>query len=118
MSDDTRGPGPPPGAPTTPSGAPRKPGLIRSLAHRLAGERLTLPVEGRLAPFEGATGWLNSPPLTPEGLRGRVVLVDFWTYTCVNWLRTLPYVRAWATKYANNGLTVVGVHTPEFDFER
>ena len=65
----------------------------------------------------GATGWLNSPPLTPEGLRGRVVLVDFWTYTCVNWLRTLPYVRAWAAKYAEQGLTVIGVHTPEFDFE-
>jgi thiol-disulfide isomerase/thioredoxin len=56
--------------------------------------------------------------LTPEGLRGRVVLVDFWTYTCVNWLRTLPYVRAWAAKYADAGLTVVGVHTPEFGFER
>src|SRR5262245_9247190 len=114
MSDDTRGPAS--GAATTP-GPPRKPGLIRSLAHRLAGERLALPVEGRLASFEGATGWLNSGPLTPEGLRGRVVLVDFWTYTCVNWLRTLPYVRAWATKYAAAGLTVVGVHTPEFGFE-
>ena len=95
-----------------------RPGLIRSLAHRLAGEQLALPVEGRLAPFSGATGWLNSEPLTPEGLRGRVVLVDFWTYTCVNWLRTLPYVRAWAAKYADAGLTVVGVHTPEFGFER
>jgi thiol-disulfide isomerase/thioredoxin len=57
-----------------------------------------------------------SAPLTPEGLRGRVVLVDFWTYTCVNWLHTLPYVRAWAAKNADAGLTVVGVHTPEFDF--
>src|SRR5262249_942226 len=94
-----------------------KRGLIRSLAHRLAGERLALPVEGELASFAGATGWLNSAPLTPEGLRGRVVLVDFWTYTCVNWLRTLPYVRAWAAKYADAGLTVVGVHTPEFGFE-
>ena len=94
-----------------------RPGLIRSIAHRLAGERLALPVEGRLASFDGATGWLNSEPLTPEGLRGRVVLVDFWTYTCVNWLRTLPYVRAWAAKYADAGLTVVGVHTPEFGFE-
>ena len=95
-----------------------RPGLIRSIAHRLAGEPLALPVEGRLASFDGATGWLNSDPLTPEGLRGRVVLVDFWTYTCVNWLRTLPYVRAWAAKYADAGLTVVGVHTPEFGFER
>ena len=93
-------------------------GLIRSIAHRLSGERPALPVEGRLASFDGATGWLNSEPLTPEGLRGRVVLVDFWTYTCVNWLRTLPYVRAWATKYADAGLTIVGVHTPEFGFER
>ena len=103
---------------TTRPGPTRRPGLIRSIAHRLAGERLALPVEGRLASFDGATGWLNSEPLTPEGLRGRVVLVDFWTYTCVNWLRTLPYVRAWAAKYADAGLTVVGVHTPEFGFER
>jgi thiol-disulfide isomerase/thioredoxin len=91
--------------------------MIRSLAHRLAGEDVELPDEGGLASFEGATGWLNSVPLTPAGLRGRVVLVDFWTYTCVNWLRTLPYVRAWAHKYAGGGLTVIGVHTPEFGFE-
>ena len=76
-----------------------------------------LPVEGELPSFDGATGWLNSPPLTPEGLRGKVVLTDFWTYTCVNWLRQLPYVRAWAAKYANQGLVVIGVHTPEFSFE-
>jgi thiol-disulfide isomerase/thioredoxin len=67
--------------------------------------------------FEGATGWLNSEPLTPEGLRGKVVLVDFWTYTCINWLRTLGYVRAWYEKYTDRGLVVVGVHTPEFPFE-
>ena len=91
--------------------------LIRSIAHHLAGERYTLPVEGRVAPFAGATRWLGSEPLTPAGLRGRVVLVDFWTCTCVNWLRTLPYVRAWAAKYADAGLTVVGVHTPEFGVE-
>jgi thiol-disulfide isomerase/thioredoxin len=96
---------------------PRMAGLLSSIAHRLSGDTIELPVEGRLPSFEGATGWLNSPPLTPEGLRGRVVLVDFWTYTCVNWLRTLPYVRAWAAKYADQGLTVIGVHTPEFDFE-
>ena len=76
-----------------------------------------LPVEGELASFDGATGWLNSPPLTPAGLRGKVVLVDFWTYTCVNWLRQLPYVRAWAEKYSGLGLVVIGVHTPEFSFE-
>ena len=98
--------------------AATRPGLLRSFAHRLAGDTTELPVEGHLASFEGATGWLNSPPLTPDGLRGRVVLVDFWTYTCINWLRTLPYRRAWAARYADAGLTVVGVHTPEFGFER
>jgi thiol-disulfide isomerase/thioredoxin len=107
------------GTPTTEhSAAPSKPGLLRSIAHRLAGEELALPVEGRLGSFDGATGWLNSDPLTPEGLRGRIVLVDFWTYTCVNWLRTLPHVRGWAAKYRDAGLSVVGVHTPEFGFER
>ena len=79
---------------------------------------LTLRTEGRMPAFDGATGWLNSEPLTPEALRGRVVLVQFWTYTCINWLRTLPYVRAWAGAYADHGLVVVGVHTPEFSFER
>ena len=93
------------------------PSLLSSIAHRLPGDAGELPVEGHLASFVGATGWLNSPPLTPEGLRGRVVLVDFWTYTCINWLRTLPYVRAWAAKYGGQGLTVIGAHTPEFDFE-
>jgi thiol-disulfide isomerase/thioredoxin len=102
----------------TETAPPSKPGLVRSIAHRLAGDLLALPVEGRLASFDGATQWLNSEPLTPEGLRGRVVLVDFWTYTCINWLRTLPYVRAWAAKYGDDGLTVIGVHTPEFGFER
>jgi thiol-disulfide isomerase/thioredoxin len=77
-----------------------------------------LPVEGHLPGFDGATGWLNSPPLTPEELRGQVVLVDFWTYTCINWLRTLGYVRAWAERYRDQGLVVIGVHTPEFPFEK
>jgi thiol-disulfide isomerase/thioredoxin len=76
-----------------------------------------LPVEGRLPGFDGATGWLNAEPLTTDGLRGRVVLVDFWTLTCINWLRTLGYVRAWAERYRDSGLVVVGVHTPEFPFE-
>jgi thiol-disulfide isomerase/thioredoxin len=76
-----------------------------------------LPVEGQLASFSGATAWINSPPLTPAGLRGKVVLVDFWTFTCVNWLRTLPYVRAWAAKYKDKGLVVIGAHTPEFSVE-
>jgi len=65
----------------------------------------------------GATGWLNSHPLTPAGLEGKVVLVDFWTYTCINWLRTEPYVRAWSQAYRDDGLIVIGVHTPEFSFE-
>jgi len=93
-------------------------GLLRSLAHRPAGDADALPVEGHLPSFDGATGWLNSDGLTPEGLRGRVVLIDFWTYTCINWLRTAPYVRAWDAKYRDQGLTVIGVHTPEFGFER
>ncbi len=77
-----------------------------------------LPVERELPSFGGATGWLNSPPLTPaDGLRGKVVLAGFWTYTCINWLRQLPYLRAWAGKYSGQGLVVVGVHTPEFPFE-
>ena len=104
------------GADTRPGGRART-GIIRSIAHWLANDGGELPIEGRLASFDGATGWLNSEPLTPGGLRGRVVLVDVWTYTCVNWLRTLPYVRAWASKYEEAGLTVVGVHTPEFGFE-
>jgi thiol-disulfide isomerase/thioredoxin len=73
--------------------------------------------EGRLPGFGGATGWLNSSPLTPEELRGTVVLVDFWTLSCINWLRTLGYLRAWAEKYTEHGLVVIGVHTPEFPFE-
>lgn len=74
--------------------------------------------EGEFPSLDGATTWLNSPPLTPQGLRGKVVLIDFWTYTCVNWRRTLPYVRAWADKYKDKGLVVIGVHTPEFSFEK
>ncbi|MGO4808686.1 cytochrome c biogenesis protein DipZ [Cupriavidus sp. 2MCAB6] len=77
-----------------------------------------LPVEGQLPALAGAVQWLNSPPLTVEGLRGKVVLVDFWTYSCINCLRTLPYVKAWAEKYRDQGLVVIGVHAPEFAFER
>jgi thiol-disulfide isomerase/thioredoxin len=76
------------------------------------------PVEGHLPGFDGATGWFNSPPLSVDDLRGKVVLVDFWTYTCINWLRTLACVRAWAEKYQDRGLVVIGVHTPEFPFEQ
>ena len=88
--------------------------LFRATMHPAAAQ---LPVEGSMPDLDGATGWLNSPPLTAAGLRGKVVLVNFWTYTCVNWLRTLPYVRGWAKKYADHGLVVLGVHTPEFEFE-
>ena len=80
----------------------------------------TGPTAGQteLASLERADEWLNSPPLTAPALRGKVVLVDFWTYTCINWLRTLPYVRAWAEKYRDQGLVVIGVHAPEFAFEK
>jgi thiol-disulfide isomerase/thioredoxin len=71
----------------------------------------------RMPSFAGATGWLNSEPLGPAELRGRVVLVNFWTWTCINWLRQEPYVRAWSQAYRDDGLVVVGVHTPEFSFE-
>ena len=71
----------------------------------------------RMPPLDGATAWLNSSPLSPADLRGKVVLVEFWTYTCINWRRTLPYVRAWSERYKDAGLIVIGVHTPEFGFE-
>ena len=74
--------------------------------------------QAELASLERASEWLNSPPLTPSALRGKVVLIDFWTYTCINWLRTLPHVRAWAEKYKDKGLVVIGVHSPEFSFEK
>src|SRR4029079_173677 len=112
-TDQARG-----GAATNEATRPGPQGFLRSFAHRLASEDPMLPDEGALAPFDGATSWLTSAALTPEGLRGRVVLIDFWTYTCINWLRTLPYVRAWDAKYREQGLTIVGVHTPEFGFER
>ena len=77
-----------------------------------------LPVEGTLPSLAGAITWINSPPLTPQELRGKVVVVDFWTYSCINCLRSLPYVRAWAEKYKDHGLVVIGVHAPEFAFEK
>ena len=77
-----------------------------------------LPVEGEIPSFAGATLWLNSPPLTPESLRGKVVVVDFWTYSCINCLRALPYVESWYQKYQDHGLVVIGVHAPEFAFEK
>jgi thiol-disulfide isomerase/thioredoxin len=89
--------------------------LFRATLHPAAA---ALPIEGVLPSLGGANEWLNSEPLTVAGLRGNVVLINFWTYTCINWLRTLPYVRAWAEQYKQHGLVVIGVHTPEFGFER
>jgi hypothetical protein len=79
--------------------------------------RNEFPVEGELPAFDGATAWVNSEPVTASALQGRVVLVSFGTYTCINWIRSLPYVRAWADKYAGQGLVTIGVQTPEFEFE-
>jgi hypothetical protein len=79
--------------------------------------RLHLPVESRMPSFDGATGWLNTKPITLADLQGKVVAVDFCTYTCINWLRTLPYIRAWTETYGRHGLVVIGVHTPEFSIE-
>jgi cytochrome c biogenesis protein CcdA/thiol-disulfide isomerase/thioredoxin len=78
----------------------------------------TLPVEGILPPFDGLEPWLNSAPLSREQLRGKVVLIDFWTYSCINCIRSIPYVKAWHERYAKDGLVIIGVHAPEFAFER
>ena len=91
---------------------PRKTAAVQAVAGS------TLPVEGVMPELTGATGWINSQPLTPAALKGKVVLVDFWTYSCINCLRSLPYVKAWAAKYKDHGLVVIGVHSPEFAFER
>jgi thiol-disulfide isomerase/thioredoxin len=93
------------------------PGMMMSNKSASQGSG-ALPVEGQLPSLSGATAWLNSPPLTAEGLRGKVVLIDFWTYSCINCLRAIPYVRAWAENYKGQGLVVIGVHAPEFAFEK
>ncbi|MDR3407611.1 MAG: cytochrome c biogenesis protein DipZ [Methylovirgula sp.] len=93
-------------------------GSMMMMAAHHSAAATTLPVEGELPSLAGGTQWLNSPPLTPTDLRGKVVLVDFWTFSCINCLRTLPYVRAWAEKYKDKGLIVIGVHAPEFAFEK
>ena len=74
--------------------------------------------KGPMPSLAGAIGWLNSSPLNYPSLRGKVVLINFWTYTCINSLRPLPYVKSWAAKYKGPGLVVIGVHTPEFSFEK
>src|ERR1044072_4745731 len=93
-------------------------GVTGCAVQRMTNATTQLPIEGEMPSLEGAALWLNSQPLTADSLRGKVVLVQFCTYTCINWLRTLPYVRAWDEKYKGQGLIVVGVHTPEFEFEK
>jgi thiol-disulfide isomerase/thioredoxin len=83
-----------------------------------AATPMELDDHGRMPSLSGAVEWLNSPPLSGESLKGKVVLVDFWTYDCINCQRSMPYVKHWAKKYENDGLVVIGVHTPEFAFEK
>jgi len=101
--------------------APPEPGGSMMMAAKpsmMSKKTLDAPVEGIMPPLDGAVAWLNSPPLDAAALRGKVVVIDFWTYSCVNCLRTLPYVRAWYDKYKDQGLVVIGVHAPEFAFEK
>jgi thiol-disulfide isomerase/thioredoxin len=91
-------------------------GVRAPFLHGLSASQIASQAD--LTSLERANEWLNSPPLTPSALRGKVVLIDFWTYTCINWRRTLPFVRAWAEKYKDQGLVVIGVHAPEFEFEK
>lgn len=100
-----------------PGAQPAAPPMMM-MAGATADADAPLPVEGTLPALDGATGWLNSPPLKAEQLRGKVVLVDFWTYSCINCLRAMPFVHEWERRYRDHGLVVVGVHTPEFAFER
>jgi thiol-disulfide isomerase/thioredoxin len=104
------------------SGLARKLGASQAMNETAArtgkmGE-LILPVEGSLPPLDGLGPWFNSPPLTREQLKGEVVVIDFWTYSCINCLRSLPYIKAWDAKYRKDGLVIIGVHAPEFAFER
>ena len=93
--------------------------MKRLLLTTIVVTAMSAPVNtSELSSLDSATEWINSPPLTAESLRGRVVLVQFWTYSCINWIRTLPYVRAWHEKYREQGLVVIGVHAPEFEFEQ
>jgi thiol-disulfide isomerase/thioredoxin len=92
--------------------------MDQSTARTNASGELVLPVLGTLPPLNGLGPWFNSPPLTNQQLKGKVVLIDFWTYSCINCLRTLPYLKAWDAKYRKDGLVIIGVHAPEFAFER
>ncbi len=93
-------------------------GMLLAANDTSAGFASRLPVEGQMPSFDGAVQWFNGAPVSPGQLQGKVTLVYFWTYSCINCIRTLPYLRAWADKYKDQGLTVVGVHTPEFAFEK
>jgi thiol-disulfide isomerase/thioredoxin len=95
----------------------KNPARVTAIATR-ASTPAALPVEGTIPALAGAVEWLNSPPLNVDELRGKVVIVNFWTYSCINCLRTLPYLKTWSKKYQDQGLVVVGVHAPEFAFER
>jgi len=90
---------------------------LAALGGRLFAGSSQLDSLGPMPPLSGAVQWLNSPPLDREALKGKVVLVDFWTYDCINCRRSLPYVNGWAKRYADQGLVVIGVHTPEYDYE-
>jgi cytochrome c biogenesis protein CcdA/thiol-disulfide isomerase/thioredoxin len=92
--------------------------MTTTAAKTEAGAAAAPPVEGEMPALSGAVAWLNSPPLTAQGLRGKVVLIDFWTYSCINCLRTLPYLKAWYERYQNHGFVIIGVHAPEFAFEK
>jgi thiol-disulfide isomerase/thioredoxin len=93
-------------------------GILGSVVEQAACAVRSQPIEAQLSSLSLATQWINSAPLTAAGLRGKVVLIDFGTYTCINWMRTLPYIRAWAEKYNDHGLAVIVIHTPEFPFEK
>jgi len=100
------------------SGAPRETlAADTRMVQHMTPAAVPLPMAGELPSLDSATAWRNAPPLTAAGLRGNIVLIDFWTYSCINWLRSLPSVRAWAEKYQEHGLVVIGVHTPEFACE-
>jgi cytochrome c biogenesis protein CcdA/thiol-disulfide isomerase/thioredoxin len=105
-------------SPTATSAAPATADGPATTAENASAQTGTLPIEGALPPLSGGVEWLNSPPLSASALKGKVVLIDFWTYSCINCLRTIPYVRAWAEKYKDQGLVVIGVHAPEFAFEK
>lgn len=92
--------------------------LLLSMIYGVAGNEQRENIPGMKPSLSGATSWFNTQPLNLKNLQGKVVLVDFWTYTCINWRRTLPYIREWEAKYKDQGLVVIGVHTPEFFFER